>query len=299
VESPGGIAIFDVASGHCLRDVASAFTAEKKAIAWAPDGKTLATGGAPAKLWDATSGSLRRDLPAEANHCAFSPDGKYLALATRGREFEICRTETGAVAKTYTLPDDADHLSCKGLAWSSDGKRLAAADNMGSVFVCDVETDQPPTRITQRKAGNWGNDICWLNHDSALAVTGGTWGARVWDYEPGRMSRLLREIPCYFSRGALSPACGFVALAGPNLIRLHRLDDGQLVRTLLPLGGGHWAVVSPDGSPGVEKEFVYVVQTENGQETLTPEEFSKKYGWKNDAKTLSLSRNAMEPKGED
>jgi hypothetical protein len=101
----------------------------------------------------------------------------------------------------------------------------------------------------------------------------------------------------------LSPACGFVALAGPNLIRLHRLDDGQLVRTLLPLGGGHWAVVSPDGhyygSPGVEKEFVYVVQTENGQETLTPEEFSKKYGWKNDAKTLSLSRNAMEPKGED
>ena len=31
-----------------------------------------------------------------------------------------------------------------------------------------------------------------------------------------------------------------------------------------------------------EKEIVYVVQTDQGQETLTPEEFSKRYGWKND-----------------
>ena len=36
------------------------------------------------------------------------------------------------------------------------------------------------------------------------------------------------------------------------------------------------------GSPGVEKEFVYVVQTDTGQETLAPEEFALKYGWKND-----------------
>ena len=32
----------------------------------------------------------------------------------------------------------------------------------------------------------------------------------------------------------------------------------------------------------LEEEFVYVVRTERGQETLTPAVFAQKYGWKND-----------------
>ena len=35
------------------------------------------------------------------------------------------------------------------------------------------------------------------------------------------------------------------------------------------------------GTSRVEPELLYVVQTDDGQETLTPEEFRKKYGWKN------------------
>jgi hypothetical protein len=36
------------------------------------------------------------------------------------------------------------------------------------------------------------------------------------------------------------------------------------------------------GAPGLGTQLVYVVQTEHGQETLAPEAFAKKYGWKND-----------------
>ncbi|HUT36385.1 MAG TPA: hypothetical protein VNE39_23060 [Planctomycetota bacterium] len=32
----------------------------------------------------------------------------------------------------------------------------------------------------------------------------------------------------------------------------------------------------------MEKHLVYVVQTDEGQETLTPREMEAKYGWKND-----------------
>jgi hypothetical protein len=39
----------------------------------------------------------------------------------------------------------------------------------------------------------------------------------------------------------------------------------------------------------VQKEFVYVVQTDTGQETLTPEEFSNRYGWKNDPEKVRLA----------
>jgi hypothetical protein len=59
--------------------------------------------------------------------------------------------------------------------------------------------------------------------------------------------------------------------------------------------------ISPDGHyrgpEGVEKKLLCVVQTDSGQETLAPEEFSKRHGWKNDpAKaTLPLEANQQQP----
>jgi len=63
---------------------------------------------------------------------------------------------------------------------------------------------------------------------------------------------------------------------------------GKLNATLLPLsderglavsGAGHFR-----GTPhaGVQREVVYVLQTDQGQEMLTVEEFEKRFGWKND-----------------
>ena len=40
--------------------------------------------------------------------------------------------------------------------------------------------------------------------------------------------------------------------------------------------GHYWS----DGD--VRDEIVYLVQTAEGQQTLTPDEFAQKYGWKND-----------------
>src|SRR5439155_1269661 len=56
------------------------------AVAFAPDGQTLATGGKDGvvRLWDAVTGHLRfvlRGHPAEIHHVAFRPDGKALAVA--------------------------------------------------------------------------------------------------------------------------------------------------------------------------------------------------------------------------
>ena len=45
-------------------------------------------------------------------------------------------------------------------------------------------------------------------------------------------------------------------------------------------------------SPGVEKQLLYIAVTDAGvQETLTYEEFSKKYGWKNDPEKVKLLDN--------
>ena len=63
--------------------------------------------------------------------------------------------------------------------------------------------------------------------------------------------------------------------------------------SLLPLRNEQAVVVSPDGhwrgaTPAAEKEIVYVVQTREGQEVLTPKEFAQRYDWKNDPKRPTL-----------
>ena len=60
----------------------------------------------------------------------------------------------------------------------------------------------------------------------------------------------------------------------------------------MPLGHGQAVVVSAEGhwlgTRGAEKEIVYVLQTAAGQETLTPREFYKRFGWKNDPSKVVL-----------
>jgi len=37
----------------------------------------------------------------------------------------------------------------------------------------------------------------------------------------------------------------------------------------------------------IEDELVYVIKTDEGQETLTPTEFAKTYGWQNDPQQVT------------
>jgi hypothetical protein len=61
----------------------------------------------------------------------------------------------------------------------------------------------------------------------------------------------------------------------------------------MELGNDRHVLVTPDGhyggSPQIDRQLVIVVLTEDGrQETLTPVEFEKKYGWKNDPERARL-----------
>jgi hypothetical protein len=84
-----------------------------------------------------------------------------------------------------------------------------------------------------------------------------------------------------------------LAAAGDDAsIRLWDPATGQLHATLLALSESRGVALTSDGHyrglPRVERELVYVVETDAGQETLTPEEFERKYGWKNDPDKVRL-----------
>ena len=69
-------------------------------------------------------------------------------------------------------------------------------------------------------------------------------------------------------------------------------DSGRLLKTWIMLSDTQSVAIGPDGhyrgTPEVEQELVYVVQTDRGQQTLTPEEFAAKYGWMNDPRRVRL-----------
>lgn len=79
-----------------------------------------------------------------------------------------------------------------------------------------------------------------------------------------------------------------------NLIEFWDAAGGMLKGSLVITGPFQALALSPEGhyrdTKVIEQLFVYVVETDHGQDMLTPAEFTHKYGWKNDPERVCLER---------
>jgi serine/threonine protein kinase/WD40 repeat protein/tetratricopeptide (TPR) repeat protein len=125
------------------------------AVAWSPDGRTIATGGHDQLLrfWDATTGVLKGHPDRMPNRVAilrYSPDGRTLAVGLCSRTSAMHSRSSIRLLDSNTALPLGPELSFQtglwSLAFSPDGNRLAAGFSDGNTQVYSMPAGNPVGR---------------------------------------------------------------------------------------------------------------------------------------------------------
>lgn len=133
----GQIVVWDAQAGTLLKQWNAKQSADVL-LAFAPDSKTLVSASNVVRIWDTERAVEIARLPTQANHVvlalAFSPDGKTLGLGHHGGEINLWDVKGKKSAGAFRYAG-----ALQAIAWSPDGKKLAAAGG-AKVLVWDVST---------------------------------------------------------------------------------------------------------------------------------------------------------------
>lgn len=196
---------------------------------WSPDGTRLATSSQVVRIWDIKTGQVLATYtpkPAQASistsqgnpmarlsggnmvyDSAWSSDGKFIASAVNGNAYgfnvQVWNAATGAYVRTLQVKANAtvdDYISQ--VAWSPDGRYIAASSPNNGVIVWDASTGQ---HVYTRQGASV---MTWAPQGDLIASANSAGRVQVWQAATGAVQ---------FSFQGQTGANGVAALAwSPN-----------------------------------------------------------------------------------
>lgn len=255
-QATGEIQLWDVEAGKS-RAVLRGHVDGLQALAFAPDGKSLASGAADAvKVWDLEAGKERvsfRITEPSVGCLAFSADGKTLGCGGfyTARLLDVA---TGKEASSFKRTGPFEPP-----AFSPDLMTLAAANHQ-DVNLYDTATGKERMVLEDHRGGVYR--LAFSADGKTLAVASTRWEypkvfgeIKLWDPATGRERAVFKDRINFVRALALSPDGGLLAaagskeLSGPNEVKLIDMATGRDL-AVVSVPGKDWVgclAFSPDG----------------------------------------------------
>ena len=205
-------------------------TKQVRAVAFSPDGKTLASGsGKFVQLWDTeTARELRKFQACTAwiNSLAFTPDGMTLVTAGADDEGEPLKTwDIASGSRLNKMEKTENTVMC--VAVSPDGKTLATAESP-EIKLWDI-TSGKVTKVFQTTDVHGTHRVVFAADGKSLASGGFASDVRLWDVDTGREKASLKTGANNPERMVAISRDGryLVAACFDGVIKLWSLADGK------------------------------------------------------------------------
>ncbi|UPU34662.1 caspase family protein [Geomonas paludis] len=217
------------------------------AVAFSPDGRTMASGSddMSVKLWEVASGRELRTLVGHkeaVKSVAFSPDGKTLVSGSVDKTVKLWDVATGRELRTLS----GHELFVTSVAFSPDGRTVLSGSRDNTLKLWDV----PSGREVQTFAGHVNPVSCVAFSPDGKTVVSGSWDntLKLWDVATGQQLRIFTGHEDWVTSVAFSPD-GKVIVSGSQDKRLKHWDasTGRELRSILLEEEVKQVAFSPDG----------------------------------------------------
>ena len=185
-----------------------------RSVAFSPDGKRLASGGwdKMARVWETATGGQILALPDHSTGImgvgvTFSRDGTVLAYS-EGKDFRLSDAPTGQTIH----PIPGRYSQIWGLAFSPDGKRIAAGDINARVTIWSVSSGQHVLTLGDHQ--DRVRCVAYSPDGRHLAAGVERVGVKIWEPDTGRLLDILNGPWVEALAVAYSPDGRFLAAGG-------------------------------------------------------------------------------------